>query len=340
MNQNKLSKGPLLNSHGELIEAGYHTSLIKTYDKKLVKNSRMRLKEWDYYYVGNDDYGIALTVADNGYMWLLSATLLDFNLKKEVSKSKMGWIPFKRFNLPETSEKGDINVVKGQWKLSYKVEKNKRHIEAEIPNFDQKGRALIVELYLDPMIKDSMVIATPFENKKRFYYNQKINLLKASGHVTLGDEIFDFNGAYGVLDWGRGAWTYHNIWYWSSLSGEQDGHKIGFNLGYGFGDTSKASENILFYDDQTFKLDDVEFIIPKNDKTFNYLDTWHFKSKDGSIDLKFEPIIDRNSSTNIIILKSVQHQVFGKFTGTFNVGQKIIEIKDMIGFAERVENKW
>ncbi len=91
-----------------------------------------------------------------------------------------------------------------------------------------------------------MVIATPFDHKKRFYYNQKINLLKSSGKVTLGEEIFDFNGAYGVLDWGRGAWTYHNIWYWSSLSGEQDGHKIGFNLGYGFGDTSNASENMSF----------------------------------------------------------------------------------------------
>ncbi|AUD65431.1 hypothetical protein BK011_06905 [Tenericutes bacterium MZ-XQ] len=337
--QQKLKKGPLLNQQGELIEAGYHTSLIKTYDKKLVRNSRMRLKEWDYYYVGNDDYGIALTVADNGYMWLLSATLFDFNLRKEISKSKMGWIPFKRFNMPETSEKDNVMVHKGQWKINYKIEKDKRHIEAEIPNFN-KGEALIVDLYLDAMIDDSMVIATPFANRKRFYYNQKINLLKSSGRVILGDEIFDFNGAYGVLDWGRGAWTYHNIWYWSSLSGEQNGHKIGFNLGYGFGDTSKASENMLFYDDQTYKLDDVEFIIPKDGIHYDYLSTWMFKSKDGKIDLTFEPIIDRNSSTNIIILKSVQHQVFGRFSGTFKVENKEIIIKDMLGFAERVENKW
>ena len=339
MKQSKLSSGPLLNTKGELIESGYHTSLIKAYDKKLVKNSRMRLKEWDYYYVGNDDYGIALTIADNGYMWLLSATLLDFNLKKEISKSKMGWFPFRRFDMPETSEKGDIIIQKGKWKISYKIEKDKRHIEAEIPNFN-KGDALVADLHLDPMIKDSIVIATPFENKKRFYYNQKMNLLKSSGRVTLGDEVFDFNDAYGVLDWGRGAWTYHNTWYWASLSGEQNGHKIGFNLGYGFGDNSQASENMLFYDDQIYKLEDVEFIIPKKDNDYDYMDTWMFKSKDGSIDLKFEPMIDRNSSTNIIILKSVQHQVFGKFSGSFKVDQKTIEVTDMIGFAERVENKW
>jgi hypothetical protein len=27
-------------------------------------------------------------------------------------------------------------------------------------------------------------------------------------------------GAYGVLDWGRGVWTYSNTWYWASMSGE------------------------------------------------------------------------------------------------------------------------
>ena len=44
--------------------------------------------------------------------------------------------------------------------------------------------------------------------------------------------------AFGVLDWGRGVWTYHNVWYWGSASGLVDGVPFGFNIGYGFGDTS------------------------------------------------------------------------------------------------------
>lgn len=51
---------------------------------------------------------------------------------------------------------------------------------------------------------------------------------------------------FGGLDWGRGVWTYDNIWYWGSGSGEVDGHRFGFNIGYGFGDTSAASENVIF----------------------------------------------------------------------------------------------
>lgn len=338
MKQTKLAKGPLLDQKGRLIEAGYHTSLVKTYERRYVKNKCLRLKEWDYYYIGNQDYGIALTVADNGYMWILSATLLDFKSKKEYSKTKMG-ISFKRFAMPETSDEGNIYVKKGNWEISFKHENQIRHIEVEIENFKDRT-PLLVDLYLTPMIKDSMVIVTPFDKPTKFYYNQKINLLKSSGSVQLGEEIFDFNESYGVLDWGRGSWTYDNTWYWSSLSGVSGSHFIGFNLGYGFGDQSKATENMLFYDKKTYKLDDVVFNIPKNQEDYQYLESWEIKSKDDSINLTFNPIYDRNSYTNAFIIKSDQHQVFGHFSGTFKVDGQTIEIKDMIGFAERVHNKW
>jgi hypothetical protein len=32
--------------------------------------------------------------------------------------------------------------------------------------------------------------------------------------------------------------------------------------------------------------------------------------------------------------------VFGYFSGYFKVNKKIIEIKDMLGFAEKVMNRW
>jgi hypothetical protein len=32
------------------------------------------------------------------------------------------------------------------------------------------------------------------------------------------------------------------------MSGQYNGHLYGFNFGYGFGDTSKATENMFFFD--------------------------------------------------------------------------------------------
>lgn len=72
--------------------------------------------------------------------------------------------------------------------------------------------------------------------------------MRASGKVLYGGKLYEFSPEtdFGALDWGRGVWTYDNVWYWGSGSGDIDGHRFGFNIGYGFGDTSAASENVIF----------------------------------------------------------------------------------------------
>ena len=339
-NQKKLTKGPLVDDRGILTEAGYHTNLVKTYQKSALKTPKYRLKEWDYYYVGNDRYGLATTLADNGYMWLASVTFFDFANKGEVTRSQMGFFksPFK---MSETSSTGDVHFKKRGFRISYEIKENQREIHVNIPRFANTD-TLSANIILTPQIKDSMVIVTPFNKPKHFYYNQKINLLKASGQIVFGPKSDDLNdNCFGVLDWGRGVWEYKNTWYWSSLSGMQDGHLIGFNLGYGFGDTSKASENMAFYDQETIKLDDIVFDIPKDKDAFDYLSTWHIYDENDRVNLEFRPILDRKSKTSIVIISSDQHQVFGFFKGYIKRqdGSKI-EIKNMIGFAERVQNRW
>lgn len=107
-----------------------------------------------------------------------------------------------------------------------------------------------MKIILDKEPEDSMVIATPFEKEKAFYYNQKIIGMRARGVVEYKGRRHYLNpeDSFGLLDWGRGVWTYSNTWYWSAMHGWIDGKVFGFNLGYGFGDTSAASENMLFYD--------------------------------------------------------------------------------------------
>ena len=64
--QNKImEKARLLNERGELTNRGYATSLILDYSRKDIKAAGYRIKEWDYYLITNDDYGVALTIADN-----------------------------------------------------------------------------------------------------------------------------------------------------------------------------------------------------------------------------------------------------------------------------------
>lgn len=105
-----------------------------------------------------------------------------------------------------------------------------------------------------------MVIATPFDEDPRyFYYNHKINCMPASGTVTFSDRTIAFEPetAFGLLDWGRGVWPFNHEWVWGSGSAWIGGKRFGFNIGFGFGNTEAATENMLFYDGNAHKLNEV-----------------------------------------------------------------------------------
>ena len=57
--------------------------------------------------------------------------------------------------------------------------------------------------------------------------------------------------------------------------------------------------------------------------------------------MNFEPIIDRASCTDIKIICSDQHQVFGKYTGRIVLDDGTeLYLSEFLGFAEKVYNKW
>ena len=340
--QHELSKGPLLDNKGNLCEAGFSFRMVKEYDRNKIKARKTRIKEWDYYYIGNNNYGVALTIDDNYLYGLGSVSILDFNKKEYITKSSMKFLTKGKIGFPSDSSKGDITWQDKNYYLHFVNENKKRVLDVKIKEYTE-GEPFEAHFELEEIMDDSMVIATPFNKNKHFYYNEKKNCMKAKGYYKYENQVIEFNDkdTRAILDWGRGVWTYKNTWYWSGLSGISNGKEVGFNLGYGFGDTSNASENMLFYDKKAYKLNDVEFIIPKDKKgKYLYLEPWKIKSSDGSIDLDFKPILDRNDDTNLLILKSLQHQVFGVFNGTIKVDGVEAKIENVISFAERVTNYW
>ena len=343
MRQIKLDEGKLLDQNGNLIQAGYHTSLVKEYRRGAIKAPKLKIKEWDYYYVGNSKFGIALTIADNSYMGLVTVSVMDFVNQTFRNKSAISMFPMGKTNLPQTSKLGNVSVRTRSLDIRFLNDGKKRQLVCKMKNFE-KGQDFSCDILLFNEPSESMVIATPFDKPRHFYYNQKINCLKATGKATVGTKFYNFDveQSFGVLDWGRGVWPYSNVWYWSSASGVlKDGRTVGFNLGYGFGDTSHATENMVFLNGRAYKTEQVTFHIPKNDNgKFDYLEPWRFSSSDRKIELTFTPVLDRSSKNNLLLIYSDQHQVFGKFNGTIIAGDEIIQIRDLMGFAERVVNRY
>lgn len=338
--QRELTTGELLDGAGQLVEAGWARAETRRYRRAAIRAPWHRIKEWDYYCITDETCGLALTVADNSYMGLLSASWLDFTKPKTITDSVM--LPFTRgrMKLPESADAGDIVQRHPKMELAFRHVSGGRVLIVNCPGF-ARGRGLSGEIYLAQPDMDRMAIATPFPKAPRaFYYNQKINCLPASGEIIFNGKSHSFepSSAAGVLDWGRGVWTYDNTWYWGSASGRVAGRSFGFNIGYGFGDTSAATENMVFLDGKAHKLGDVTFHMPQG--TFDGA-PWTFTSGDGRFEMTFEPIIDRAAATDLKILRSIQHQVFGRFSGfvILDDGSKF-PVENFLGFAEEVENRW
>lgn len=330
--------GPLLNANGTLREPGWARSLLLDYRRADVKAGKLRIKEWDYYIITNDSFGVALTIADNSYMGLISASVLEFEKPWEQTTTVLTAFPMGKYGLPETSSAGDTLYGDKRVQMAFRVQPGERRLSCRFARFLGED-ALELELTLAQPPMDSMVIATPFDAPRAFYYNQKINCMPASGVMTLGSRSFEFapETSFGTLDWGRGVWTYDNTWYWGNGNGIVNGKPFGFNIGYGFGNTSAASENLLLYGGVAHKLSRVQFNIPEE----SFLKAWTFSSDDGRFEMDFVPVIDRVARTNALIIESDQHQVFGRFTGRAVLDDGTpLELKDFLGFAEKVRNRY
>lgn len=340
--QNEITKpSDLLDEKGELIQKGWARKLLLNYNKENISAGPLKIKEWDYYAILNPKFGITFTVAELGFGGLIACVWLDFEKGIFISDDVMPLFTKGRFNMPRSSEEGNITLAEKGISIFFEKKPDTRVLKFDFPGFN-KGQGIKADLTLsqDPKM-DTMVIATPWkEDPTRFYYNQKVNCMPAKGTVKLGGKQYAFNesDSMAVLDWGRGVWTRKNRWYWGSLSGRlPDGTPIGWNIGHGFSDRSYASENLLFYNGKGHKLDEIEWRLDPN----NYMKPWKFSGKDGRFEMTMDPIVDRNSKVNLLLIKSIQHQVFGLFSGYFVLddGTKI-EIEKMLGFAEDVYNKW
>ncbi len=338
------SYGSLFDESGRLREPGYALRPPFAYDRHEVAAPAVRIKEWDYYLVNDDEHAVALTVSDLGYIGLISASVMDFATSTFRTESELVMMPMGRMGLPAASDSGDVVWVGKRTKAVFAHTPAGRRLSFEMEGFG--GEELEVEVLLDEEPRDSMVIVTPWaEDEQAFYYNRKIVGMRARGGFRRGAYVheFDPSDSLGILDWGRGVWTYDNTWYWAVAQGRQDGRLIGLNLGYGFGDTSAASENMLFVDGICHKLGRCDFGIPRHfDGSYRYMEAWHMSEEDGRLELTFSPEIDRVDDINVLgIVQSNQHQVFGKLDGfvVLDDGTRL-EIKGLRGSAEHIHNRY
>ena len=329
----------LLDDNGEIREPGWSRRMVQRYKRRMIKAPAFRIKEWDYYIVLGDGFGAAFTISDDGYVGLQSVTmLLTGEICTDHTETILNVLPLGRLHLPEDPQAGSVKYGDKRLKMRFDVYEGYRRIRCRFKEF-KDGKDFSCDIKLRQPDMDRMVIATPWDEKHAFYYNQKINCMRASGWMEFDGKRYEFDPSknFGTLDWGRGVWTSDNTWYWGSGNADINGKAFGFNIGYGFGNTSAASENVIFYDGKAHKIDDVEFHIPES----SYLDKWTITSSDGRFEMEFTPMFDRAACLDFKVIMSDQHQVFGKMNGKAVLDDgTVIDVSDLFCFAEKVHNKY
>ena len=329
----------LLNAQGNLAEPGWSRRLVQRYDRSRIKAPKWRIKEWDYYLIMGKDFAGAFTISDDGYIGLQSVSLLWLGENPwEHTETVLNVFPMGKLKLPADSSHGDTVYEDKRLQMRFSPSEKKRRITCHFEQF-WNDRPFDCDIILEQPDMESMVIATPWDKDRHFYYNQKINCMRASGWMEYDGTRYTFDPAtdFGTLDWGRGVWTYDNTWHWGSGNADIGGIPFGFNIGYGFGNTKAATENVLFYNGKAHKLDDVTFHIPED----SYTAPWRFSSSDGRFEMDFKPVLDRAAKIDFKLLVSDQHQVFGRMSGRVILDDGTpIELRDVLCFAEKVHNRY
>ncbi|MCR5686040.1 MAG: DUF2804 domain-containing protein [Lachnospiraceae bacterium] len=333
---------PLLKDDGTLLAAGWARHNVFDYDRRLVKH-QMRRKEWDFYQIANGEYMAQISFANISLGGYASAVLV--NLKTGVVEASV-MSPFlggkDKYVLPP---KGDEECA-----LSLRVGKALFETETFFDRRDIRFEMGEVKCHFTMDIMpglENITTVLPFENKAdRYFCTTKQNSMPVEGYFAASGKTVEFkkDRAFCVMDWGRVCTPYSLVWYWGNGSTYIDDaagirHIFGFEITWGIGDESNATETAVFYDGKLHKIGPVDVeTFPKPD---GYMKPWHFISQDGRFDMVMKPFTDHHSDLNILVMRMHSHQVHGLWSGSviLDDGTKL-EIRDMYAFCEYVENRW
>ncbi len=329
---------PLLDKKGTLIQPGYATRMVFEYDSKRIHARPFALKEWDFYQICAGEYILQLTFGHVSYVANFAATLFSVKTGQTRVVSRMKALPLRSLRMPKSPEDSGVLHAQGKdYEMRFTMDDRTRHLVFTARDKAAGSADIDITLSKDAG-NDKMVIATPFAKPNQFYLNCKENFFGVRGHAQIGDMRVEMSGNdTAVMDWGRGVWPFSQEWFWGNGGAFVGGDRFGFNIGWGFGDLTHASENMFFWNGKAVKLGalDVER------DAGNYTAPWRFRDETGHFDLTMTPVFDHFTRTKIAFIQTQCHQVHGRWNGyvLLEDGTKK-EIKDVLAFCEHAENRW
>ncbi|HOD51608.1 MAG TPA: DUF2804 family protein [Candidatus Hydrogenedentes bacterium] len=72
-----------------------------------------------------------------------------------------------------------------------------------------------------------------------------------------------------------------------------------------------------------------------------FMRPWRMTSESsGAVHLEFKPFYERAGDTNLLVIRSTVHQVFGRYYGTLHADGRTIPVDGVVGWAEEHRARW
>lgn len=331
---------PLLDETGSLAAWGWARRAVMQYNRSAIPMARQpRIKEWEHYTIMSPEFTVGATIVQLGTIVVGSAELIDYADQSIRSAMFMTAGKADAAVLP-ADPYGETRLAKKDDFVSMRFSGTQRQIEWRIGRTQVQPEFIgQIELDSDPAI-DSVAITRPFVGEGEFFYENKIFGMPARGEVTLAGKTYTFPAgeAWAIFDWGRGVWPHESQWFWGQAAGKTNGRQVAVNLGHGYGDDSHGTCNCILVDGKLHKLDVVDCQFDANDR----MQPWKFTSNDHRLTLDFQPIYNQHSKQDLLGLLSAElHKIHGRFSGTLVLDDgSRLEVRDLLGFAEHMKQKW
>lgn len=285
-----------------------------------------RNKRWEYWGVMTPDHVVGVVASSLDYAGVHSVYVLDRATGLDLNHEVV--VPFARgVTMPDRSGAGDVRARGRDLTIDIHQTPDATVLRAAAP------RVRVDFTIARPAGHESLGVVVPW-SARRFQYTVKDLARPVRGTLTVdGVEHAVGDGAYAVLDHGRGKWPYSVVWNWAAGSGPGG---TAIQLGGKWTDGTGATENALLTGGRLHKIgEELTWDYDRGD----WMRTWRITG--ARVQAEFHPFHEKISRTNLGILANETHQCFGRFTGRAQADDGTwIDLEGLTGWAEEARNRW
>ncbi len=294
-----------------------------------------RLKEWQAFQMGNEDYFIMVAIYNAKVLSL--AQFIVHDIKNNVKTKYEQKAPFWKIKVAQGLYDTVSEYDGGKFFLRAENDLKKGTIRISVKIKDFQGLPKLkgeFEGFHDDKVAPQVVVMPFAEN--RGMYSHKC-LMPLRGTLKFGDRVINFqpNKAHMIIDDHKGYYPYTMHYDWiTGATVLPEGRLFGFNLTDNqVKDQMTYNENCMWLNSELHPLPPVKVTRPEG---MDVGKVWYIKDEFGKVDLTFTPTVNTRVDINALVIRSDYHGPYGTFSGTIMANDgELINLNKVFGMGEK-----